>query len=144
MSQQSNSGEDNQAGHGTDNRDYRHSHMEWGRERRHNDPMRGLFWGLLLILLGALFFATTQNWLSWDNWWRLFLVGLGCIFLIDALVRYLNPAARFGIFGRVIAGLILIVVGSAFYYRMDTWWPLSLVVIGITILVRFIIYRRER
>jgi hypothetical protein len=142
MSQQSSSDGGNQTGQGMDNRDNRHPHMDWRHEGRRNDPMRGLFWGLLLILLGALFFATTQNWLSWDNWWRLFLVGLGVIFLVDALVRYLNPAARFGIFGRVIAGVILIVIGSAFYYRMETWWPLILVVIGIAILVRYIIYKR--
>jgi hypothetical protein len=142
MSHQSGSDEGNQAGQPMDNRDYRHPHKEGRHEGRFNDPMRSLFWGLLLILLGALFFATTQNWLSWDNWWRLFLVGLGVIFIIDALVRYLIPGARFGIFGRVIAGIILIVVGSAFYYRMETWWPLILVVIGVALLVRYIVYRR--
>ena len=124
------------------NRDSRDQQREWRHERRLNDPMRGLFWGLILILLGVLLFAATQNWLAWDRWWQLFLVGLGIIFLIDALVRYLNPSSRFGIFGRVITGVILIIIGSAFYFGMEAWWPLILIGIGLAILLRFIIYRR--
>jgi hypothetical protein len=115
---------------------------EWRHEKRFNDPVRGLFWGLILILLGVLLFSVQQNWLSWNNWWQLFLVGLGIIFLVDALVRYLNPSTRLGIFGRVITGLILVIVGSAFYFSMEAWWPLILIAIGAAILVRMIVYKR--
>jgi hypothetical protein len=142
MAQQDSGNSGNQEKREQDNKSWREQNREWRHDKRLNDPMRGLFWGLMLILLGGLFFSAMQNWLSWDNWWQLFLIGLGIIFLVDALVRYLNPSTRFGIFGRVIPGLILVVVGSAFYFSMETWWPLILIVIGAAILIRMIVYKR--
>jgi uncharacterized membrane protein YjjP (DUF1212 family) len=140
---QQDSGNPSNSGRGEqDAKNSSEQNREWRHEKRFNDPMRGLFWGLILILLGVLFFSVTQNWLTWDNWWQLFLIGLGIIFLVDALVRYLNPSTRFGIFGRVISGLILVVVGSAFYFTMEAWWPLILIAVGIAILGRTIVSKR--
>jgi hypothetical protein len=103
--------------------------------------MRGLFWGLILVLLGVLLFGAMQDWLRWDTWWQIFLVGLGVIFLVEALVHSLNSSTKRGVFGRVIAGLILITVGAAFLIHIEQWWPLILIVIGIAIISRFIISR---
>jgi uncharacterized membrane protein YjjP (DUF1212 family) len=136
MVQQDSGNTGNQGGQGQDN--WRDQHKEW----RHHDPLRGLFWGLLLILLGCLFFVTMQGWLSWDTWWQYFLIGLGLIFLIDALAHYMNPATRFGTFGKIIPGIILIAVGSAFIFGMEEWWPLILIVVGVIILLRFIFRKR--
>ena len=138
MAQQQ-SGTNSQAAGEHDVRDQR----EHRHDKRANDPMRGLFWGLILIILGVLFFAAMQNWIDWDKWWQIFLIGLGVIFLIDALVRYLNSTNRHGIFGRVIAGLILITIGVAFIIHLEQWWPLILIVIGVAIISRFIIAKRS-
>lgn len=141
MAQQQ-SGTNGQGAGEHDNRDIR-DQREYRRDKRFNDPMRGLFWGLILIILGVLFFAVMQNWIDWDKWWQIFLIGLGVIFLIDALIRYLNSSNRYGIFGRVIAGLILITIGVAFIIHLEQWWPLILIVIGVAIISRFIIAKRS-
>jgi hypothetical protein len=45
---------------GDEDRDWREERRAW-RERRHEErgryPLRGLFWGLLLVLLGIIFLA---------------------------------------------------------------------------------------
>jgi hypothetical protein len=123
---------------GADSKDYR----EWRRDRKkYREPMRGLFWGLALILLGVLFFATSQNWISWDRWWQYLLIGLGAIFLIDAWVQYTNPATRFGTLGRLVSGIILITIGGSFLIGIENWWPLILIILGIGILVNFAMHR---
>jgi hypothetical protein len=103
--------------------------------RRSRRAFSGIFPGLLLILLGVLFFLTTQGTLSWNRWWQYFLVGLGAIFLIEAIVRYATGSERGFSLGRIIAGLVLISVGASFLFNMVTWWPIILIVVGLVILV---------
>ncbi len=112
------------------------------REMRREYPYHGLFWGLLLILLGVLFFASQQGWIFGDEWWQYFLIGLGSIFIIDALVRYVSPAYRHGIFGKFVAGTVLIVVGVAFVLGFSQWWPLALIAAGVVILAGLLLGRR--
>ena len=111
------------------------------RERRHPDRWSGLFWGLALILLGVLLFSATRGWLSWDNWWHYLLIGLGVIFLIEALARYLSADRGDGI-GRIVPGVILICVGIAFIYGWNQWWPLILIAAGVAVLLTLILRHR--
>ncbi len=115
---------------------------EMRREERHRDPLRGLFWGLLLILLGVLFFASEQAWISGDRVWQYFLIGLGAIFILDAIAHFANVSYRRGILGRFIAGIVLIFIGVAFIYGFDKWWPLALIAGGVAILASFWFRRR--
>ena len=107
------------------------------RERRRRNPMAGLFWGLLLILLGVLFFAQYQGWLPGDKWWQYFLVGLGVILLIESGVRRSNPDLRSTAFSRLIAGLVLAFIGLAFLFGVTQWWPIVLIAAGVAILVGY-------
>jgi hypothetical protein len=91
--------------------------------------------GLILILLGVLFLLAEMDRVSWADWWAWFLVGLGGIFLIEALLRVSSAEGRRGIGGRLIAGLILIVIGGAHLTNLEEWWPLILIVVGIGVLV---------
>jgi hypothetical protein len=141
MDQQNSGNPGNQGGEGRDDRGWGDNRSEW-RDKKYHDPLRGLFWGVILIMLGVLFFAQTQNWISWDSWWQIFLVGLGVVFLIDALIHSVNSSMRRGVFGKVIAGLILITIGTAFLIHLEQWWPLILIIIGVAIVFRFIVYRR--
>jgi hypothetical protein len=121
-------------------RDMRHDRFEM----RHRDSWRGLFPGLVLIVLGVLLFAATRDWISWDIWWKYFLIGLGVVFLIDAGVHYLIPDYRHVVSGKVIPGVILIFVGIAFIYGFDQWWPLVLIGAGVVILISLLFRRRNR
>ncbi len=115
---------------------------ELRRVARRRDPLRGLFWGLLLILLGVVIFATQQDWISGDRAWQFFLIGLGAIFIIDAIAHYASPSYRYGVFSRFIVGIILVFVGIAFIYGFDRWWPLALIAGGLAILAGFWFRRR--
>ena len=112
------------------------------QEKWRRDPISGLFFGLILVVVGVVLFLSMQGLISWDDWWKYFIIGLGCIFLIEVLVRYTRPAYRRPVFGRLITGLILICVGVAFLTGIGNWWPLILIVIGLAILFNTFLRRR--
>jgi hypothetical protein len=120
-------------------RDRWESRREWRREWHGNDPFRGLFPALILILLGILLFLATRGTLSWDIWWQYFLIGLGGIFLLDGLIHYFF---RHSGAGRFIPGIILVLVGTAFLVGFSEWWPLILVGVGVAILLGMLFRRR--
>jgi len=113
-------------------------------DKRGRSSLRGLFPGLVLIVLGFLLFAATQDWITWEIWWKYFLVGLGVVFLIDAGVHYLSIEYRHAASGKVIPGVILIFVGLAFIYGFDQWWPLVLIAAGVVILLGLLFRRQNR
>jgi hypothetical protein len=123
-------------------RSRREERREARHERRSRDPLGGLFPGLILIELGILFYATTQDWLSWNDWWKYFLVGLGAIFLIDAAAHYFVRSYRTDIMGRIIPGFVLLFIGLAFLYGFSQWWPIVLIAVGVIILISLLFRRR--
>jgi PAS domain-containing protein len=100
------------------------------RQWRQKDPLRGLFWGFLLVLLGVLFFANEQKWLVEGRWWEALVIGIGSIFCIDAFFHYLNPVARPYTPGRLTPGIILLAVGIVLVVGFSSWWPLSIALIA--------------
>ena len=118
-----------------ENRQGEHEEDWWEhRRRRHGGWYPGLFWGLLLILIGILVYANNEGWLHGD-WWQYFLIGLGGIFIIESAVRYFSRRHPWGDFGRLIAGVILLFIGLAFLYGVGQWWPLVLIVVGVVVLL---------
>jgi hypothetical protein len=91
--------------------------------------------GLILILLGVLFLLAEMGRVSWADWWAWFLVGLGAIFLLEALLRTSSAEGRRGISGRLAAGLILAIIGGSYLIGFMEWWPLVLIAVGIVVLV---------
>jgi PAS domain S-box-containing protein len=102
------------------------SQVEDRRRWRQKDPLRGLFWGFLLILLGMLFFANEQQWLESGRWWEAMVIGLGAVFTLDAVFHYLNPVARPYTPGRLTPGIILLAVGIVLVVGFESWWPLAI------------------
>jgi hypothetical protein len=90
--------------------------------------------GLILILLGILFLLAEMERISWADWWAYFLAGLGGIFLLEALLRAFSAEGRSGISGRLIAGLILVIIGGSYLIGFTEWWPLILIAVGVVIL----------
>src|SRR4030042_7117790 len=99
--------------------------------------------GLILILLGVLFLLTEMDRISWADGWAFFLVGLGGIFLIEALLRASSAEGRRGIGGRLVAGLILAVIGGSHLIGFEEWGPLVLIAVGGGVLV-FGLVQKER
>jgi PAS domain S-box-containing protein len=113
------------------------------RGKKPRDPLSGLFWGLLLVLLGFLFFAQGREWITWDTWWQALVIGLGAIFILDAFFHYLLPSSRSYALGRLVPGIFLLSIGLAFLFGFTTWWPLALVATGIALFISSWMLQRE-
>ncbi len=112
------------------------------REKDRRGPYPNLTGGLVLILLGVLFLLTEMGRIGWIDWWAYFLVGLGAIFLLEAFVRVFSAEGRRGAGGKVIAGLILIVIGGAHLIGFEEWWPLILIAVGVGVLISGLLRRK--
>jgi hypothetical protein len=104
-------------------------------KKRGKDLHSTLFFGLVVILAGVLLFLKFQGILEWGDWWAYFLLGTGCILMIDAIVSCASHTHRKLIFGKVFWGLILICIGACKAYGLKGWWPLLIVVVGVLIIV---------
>jgi hypothetical protein len=119
-------------------RDYREERRAWRRERREARylfPFRGMFLGLLLVLLGVLFALDQAGWITGGAWWQYLLIGLGAILIINGLVRY--RAYRWGSYTAFTFGIILVFIGALFMLGFSQWWPAVLIAAGAILLLRF-------
>ena len=112
------------------------------RHGRRGGGLSPIFIGLILILLGVLFFLSNQGIVGWGEWWKYFLIGLGGIFLVDAVIRSGQGDYRGFIMGRIISGFVLIGTGVLFLFGFTAWWPLVLIVAGIAIIATGLLRRR--
>ncbi len=124
-------------------KDVKREKMRAVRQQKPSDPLSGLFWGLLLILLGILFFVRGREWLSDTGWWQAMVIGLGIVFLVDAFVHYINPSSRSYSFSRLIPGVILLFIGLAWIYGFNQWWPIALVATGVALFFSSWMLQRE-
>jgi hypothetical protein len=135
-------------------REERHRDREERRrerwEMRRNDPIGSVIGALVLIWLGVIFLAV-QNpemvrlpfSISWDNVWAFFLVGLGALLILEALLRVIFPAPR-RIVGPLIWGIILLVIGVAGLFPgmgVEKLWPLALIAGGLGLLLTNVLRR---
>lgn len=101
---------------------------------RHHHASSGILGGLILIVLGVFLFLAIQGVIGWERWWQYFLVGLGGVFILDCIIRYLDEG-RFFYTGRLTTGVILIGVGSIFLAGVEILWPVIIIVAGLVILL---------
>jgi uncharacterized ion transporter superfamily protein YfcC len=119
--------------------DWKEERRRWRQERREarrHYPWRGIFPGLLLILIGGLFLAVQQSWIPQNTWWEYLLIGLGGIAVITGLVRQYFHDYRYRGAGQFVMGAILITLGALFLLGSGHWWPLVLIVVGATVFLR--------
>ena len=100
--------------------------------RRRSSPFTS---GLTLILLGVLFLLINLNYLDWSDLAAYFLLGLGLILLVEGLSLKSTPGAQRSPMGKILAGIILIIIGAGNIFGHFTWWPLILIVIGLYLLL---------
>ena len=121
-------------------RKWREERWKWRedmRDARHRWPFRGLFCGLTLVLLGVLFLLNQTGAITGDTWWQSLLIGLGGISIVDGLVRYFTPGFKWGIYGKFIGGIVMILIGIFFMAGISEWWPIILIVAGVAFMSRF-------
>jgi cation transport ATPase len=112
-----------------DEKDEKSQDEKWRR-----DPLGRVIFGLIVIAVGVLFLFASQDKISWDDWWAYFLLALGGIFILEVLIRSIMPAYRRPVFGKLIAGVVLIAIGASNIYGLGEWWPLIIIGVGVFIL----------
>ena len=112
-----------------DEKDEKSQEEKWRR-----DPLGRVIFGLIVIAVGVMFLLASQDKISWEDWWAYFLLALGGIFIFEVLIRSIMPAYRRPVFGKLIAGLVLIAVGASNIYGLISWWPLIIIGAGVIIL----------
>jgi PAS domain S-box-containing protein len=86
-----------------------------------------ILWAVLLILM-------QRGLISSADLWKGFVVGLGSIFVIQAVVSYFNPETRSHVIGRLIPGFILLFVGIGFLINFNNAWPVALIAAGVAVI----------
>lgn len=112
------------------------------RHSRYHRSLGGVTGGLILVVLGASFLLANQGIITWGHWWQYFLVGLGGVFIIDWLIR-LCTGERPMFSGKLVAGIILIGVGTMFLIGFPAYWPVILIVVGVAVLLAGVFGRRR-
>ena len=114
-------------------------------EKWHRDPLSGIVWAGILIWAGVVLLADNLRLLARFERleaWAIILIGAGLIMLLGVAVRLLVPAYRRAVTGALILGLVFIGIGLGNLLSWNVIWPLILIVLGVFILVRGLIWRR--
>ncbi len=110
--------------------DEKHKEGKWQK-----DPLSGAIFGMILIVLGAAYFGGPY---LPGPWWAWFIAGLGVVSILDAVLHSLKPEWKRPVFGKVILGIIFIVIGMGFVYEITEWWPYLLMALGAVMLIYYI------
>ena len=117
-------------------------------EKYRRDPRGTLVWAVILIWLGIVMLANNFGFLDrfrfgfadlpfdfpfFNEVWPLFFLGAGFILLIEVLIRLTVPEYRRPVMGTVILAVVFFGMGLGSW---DLIWPLVLIAIGASILLR--------
>jgi len=119
---------------------------KWAR-----DPLGTAMGALVLIWLGVVLLVANAGLLGtlvkWDNFWAWFLMGLGVIMVVEALIRLVVPAFRRPMLGKIIGGVVLFLIGASATFiktfNWDKWWPIIPIAFGVAILLGGLFRKRQ-
>ena len=121
-------------------------------EKWQRDPVNTVVWACIFIWAGLVFLADNLGYL--DRFrivgpnvpgvsfivgleaWSVIFIGAGVIVLLEALVRLLVPAYRKPIGGTLFFGIFLIGIGLGNLIGWNLIWPLLLIALGLSIILR--------
>jgi hypothetical protein len=112
-------------------------------EKWRRDPLSAIVWAAILIWFGAMLLIGNMGLLddvlilgSRVEPWSLGFLGAGVIVLLEVVVRLLVPVYRRGVGGSVVFAVILLGIGLGNLVSWDLIWPLILIGIGVSVLIR--------
>lgn len=108
---------------------------EKGERRDKRDSISSAIgFGCILLILGVLLILANQGILSWDDWWKYLLLGIGIVFLGESVFQFIK-GGTWGIrMGTVVPGLILTGISAMFLTGSDNWWPVIIIVVGVVVI----------
>lgn len=103
------------------------------------DPLGTAMGALIMIWLGVTMLLANLDlaFIGWGDWWAWFLLGIGGIFILEAIVRLVVPDYRRPVGGKIIAGVVLLIIGASgtfLPFGFDQLWPLIPIAVGLAIL----------
>jgi hypothetical protein len=107
--------------------------------------LSAIVWAAILIWAGLVLLADNLGLLvrfEGLETWALIFLGAGLIVLLEVVVRLLVPDYRRPVMGSFIFALVLLGVGLGDLVGWNAIWPLVLIAIGVSILIRGFIWRR--
>ncbi len=127
-------------------------------EKYRRDPVGTVAWALILIWAGLVFLGDNMGLLenlrlgrafpgvvafpSLEAWTVIFL-GAGVILLLEVVFRLAVPAYRGPVGGSLVLGAIFLGIGLGNIYRWEIIWPLIVIALGLSILLRGLFRRRN-
>jgi hypothetical protein len=121
----------------------RRHHPHYHHHRRERGGLGSLFWAAMLIFAGVVFLADNAGLLPTFNnadAWDWIMLGAGGLLLVDALLRGMVPDYGEPSWFWAVAGVVLLLIGAgsvfAISFDLSNWWPLILIVIGVSTLMR--------
>lgn len=110
-----------------------HNTTDYPSRRRRN----GLFWGLVLIILGGIFLLQQFTSFQFRNWWAIFILLPAFGSLSTAWWAFqrdgrINETVR----GSLGGALIVLTIALIFLFGLDwsKWWPLMVLIPGVVVL----------
>lgn len=114
-------------------------------EKWRRDPLSAIVWAAILIWAGLVLLGANLGLLvrfEWLDTGALIAIGAGLILLLEVAVRLLLPDYRRPVTGTFILAIVLLAIGLGNLIGWNVIWALALIVIGVSILVRGLFWRR--
>ena len=114
-------------------------------EKYRRDPLSAIVWAVILIWVGVVLLADNLGFLAnlrQLDAWDLVFAGAGVFVIIEAVIRLLLPEYRQPVTGSLIFGVILLAIGLGDLMAWGTIWPLILIIIGASLVLRNLTSRR--
>ena len=120
-------------------------------EKWRRDPLSAIVWAAIFIWAGLVLLANNLGYLSWlprllparaDEFfgaggaWSLIFLGAGVIVLLEVVVRMAVPDYRRPVGGTLVFAVILVGIGLGNLFGWNVIWPLILIAIGLSIILR--------
>jgi low affinity Fe/Cu permease len=121
-------------------------------EKRRRDPLGTIIWALIFIWAGVVLLLDNLGYLEVIqsrqrifpeveflgglSTWSIIFIGAGLLVLLEVLIRLLVPEYRRPVGGTLFFGLILIGIGLGNFFGWGVIWPLIIIAIGLSLIVR--------
>lgn len=105
--------------------------------RRHTDRDDRVWWGMALILLGALFIVQRMGIVEIHNWWALFiLIPAFSSFAAAVSLYHRQGHFSYGVRNSMVGGLFPLAVALLFLFDLDwaVFWPVFILLGGVSML----------